>query len=63
MAKNTLLEGLPFVEVTVQFSGNAVLLPHVLVDSGSAATLFRTDAMLDIGIQLSLEAKIRHIQG
>jgi Aspartyl protease len=42
--------GLPFVEVTIQFRGQNLLLEKVLLDTGSAGTIFNADLVESIGV-------------
>ncbi|MFX3636037.1 MAG: retropepsin-like aspartic protease [Candidatus Pristimantibacillus sp.] len=42
--------GLPFVKITIVFRGKALELNRVLLDTGSASTLFNADLVGDIGI-------------
>ena len=42
--------GLPFVEVTIQFRGQNLLLEKVLLDTGSAGTIFNADLVENIGV-------------
>ena len=46
----TLSDNLPFTTVTVTYQGTTVDIPHVLVDTGSAATLLAADIVSAIGI-------------
>ena len=46
----TLRDNLPFTTVTVTYQGTTVDVPHVLVDTGSAATLLAADIVAAIGI-------------
>ena len=42
--------GLPFVSVTLTANGQSLTLNHILLDTGSAATVFRTDDLKPLGI-------------
>jgi hypothetical protein len=44
-------EGLPYVTVTLQYRGQQLDLANVLLDTGSAGTLFATDQVLAVGLQ------------
>ena len=37
--------GLPFVEVTICYRGKELHLKHVLIDTGSAGTIFNADVV------------------
>lgn len=42
--------GLPFVELEVTFRGNKLLLDNVLLDTGSAGTIFNANVVEKIGV-------------
>ncbi|MFF2482430.1 retropepsin-like aspartic protease [Paenibacillus sp. NPDC058071] len=42
--------GLPFVSVTIIFKGNELKMNKVLLDTGSASTLFNADLVREIGV-------------
>jgi hypothetical protein len=42
--------GLPFVSVTIVFRGKELTMDKVLLDTGSASTLFHADLVRDIGV-------------
>jgi hypothetical protein len=46
----TLKDNLPFVTVTVAYRGVSVTVPHVLIDTGSARTIFAFDIVSGIQI-------------
>lgn len=46
--------GLPFVEVTICYRGEELHLKRVLLDTGSAGTIFSADVVDAIGVKLSL---------
>jgi len=45
-----IVDELPFVEVTVSANNKSALLKDVLLDTGSAGSIFSADAMLDLGL-------------
>ena len=45
-----LIDGLAFVAVTLQANGQVLSLEHVLLDTSSAGTVFKTDALELMGI-------------
>jgi hypothetical protein len=55
--------GLPFVTVTVNFRGRNMILEKVLLDTGSARTFFRMDAMGAIGVYPESDDIVNCIQG
>ncbi|WP_171684607.1 hypothetical protein [Paenibacillus planticolens] len=44
--------GLPFVEVTICYRGEKLYLKHVLLDTGSAGTIFSADVVDAIGVKI-----------
>ncbi len=63
MTQLSIAYGLPFVTAILRANGNEISLPNVLIDTGSAASVFRTDDLLKIGVQPALEASIRFMSG
>jgi hypothetical protein len=55
--------GLPFVTVTVSYRGRAITLENVVLDTGSAGSVFQTDRMTEIDIFPELDDDIIQIQG
>jgi Aspartyl protease len=45
-----IVDGLPFVEVTISANNKSVVLKDVLLDTGSAGSIFSADSMLDLGL-------------
>jgi predicted aspartyl protease len=45
-----LIDGLPFISVTVSFRDQEITLSNVLVDTGSAGTIFKAELLRNIGI-------------
>lgn len=45
-----LIDGLAFVSVTLHANGGTLFLKRVLLDTGSAATLFKTDDLSQLGL-------------
>jgi len=55
--------GLPFVAVTVAYRGRAITLENVVLDTGSARSVFQTDRMAEIDIFPELDDDIIQVQG
>lgn len=55
--------GLPFVEVTVTFRGENLKLENVLIDTGSAGTIFNVNKLEDIGVKPEANDVTQRIQG
>ena len=58
-----LQDGLPFIEVTLNHHGQRLVLPHVLLDTGSAGSLFAADELLKINVCLEPYDLLRRIRG
>ena len=63
MASITIIGGLPFVSVTIRSDGRSMVLDKVLLDTGSAACAFRTEALEDISVTLELGDIIQEMVG
>lgn len=61
--KINLKYGLPFVSVAICYSGKELLLEHVLLDTGSAGTVFNADVVYDIGVQVEPSDHLNKIRG
>lgn len=58
------IEGrLPFVSATLRFDGRPMMLDQVLLDTGSAGSVFAADAVRDLGIEPAREDLVRRIRG
>lgn len=58
------LEGrLPYLEVTLRFSGKQIRLDRVLLDTGSAGSVFAADVVDALGIGPESTDRIRRILG
>lgn len=55
--------GLPFVEVTICYREKELQLKHVLLDTGSAGTVFNADVVDNIGIRVEPEDILNKIRG
>ena len=56
-------DGLPYVTVTLWYQGRSLALPNVLVDTGSAGTVFAADAVLAVGLQYEAHDEVYRIRG
>jgi hypothetical protein len=56
-------EGLPYVTVTLQYRGQPLDLANVLLDTGSAGTLFAADQVLTVGLQYEANDPVQRIRG
>lgn len=59
----TLRDNLPFVTVTLAYRGVAVTVPSVLIDTGSARTIFASDIVSGIQISPAPEDILYAIRG
>lgn len=58
-----IVHGLPFVSVEISANGRSVTLDNVVVDTGSASSIFSADKMLDLGLRPSIEDALLVIAG
>lgn len=57
-------DGLPLVKVSLEYKGNKINLENVLFDSGCANTIFDTDLLDEIGLDIDLiQGKVRRMYG
>lgn len=56
-------QGLGYVTVSLTYQGMSTTLDNILLDTGSAGSIFSVDKMLEIGVQLESQDAIRRIQG
>ncbi len=56
-------DGLPFVSVTISFQQQQMELKNVILDTGSAGTIFKYNAVKSIGIQQDTNDEIHRICG
>ncbi len=54
---------LPYVPVTVTFAGRQLTLDDVVLDTGSAGSVFSADELAQIGILPGFEDKIHRVRG
>lgn len=55
--------GLAYVEAAVTFRGRSLVLANVILDTGSAGTVFSADRLLEIGVGPEPHDPIRRIRG
>ncbi len=55
--------GLPFINVRIEHHGRTLELDNVLLDTGSAGTLFRVERLNTIGVVMEPHDLIRRIRG
>lgn len=56
-------DGLPYVTVTLLYRGQQLDLANMLLDTGSAGTLFAADQVLAVGLQYEADDPVQRIQG
>jgi predicted aspartyl protease len=61
--KIRLQDGLPYVTVTLDHRGQQLLLDNVLLDTGSAGTIFSADKVAALGVQYEPEDMVHRIRG
>lgn len=55
--------GLPFVTVVLEYGGRKLELDNVLLDTGSASTLFQVDRLTSLDLRMEPEDMIHRIRG
>lgn len=55
--------GLAFVAVTLTYKQQTTTLNRVLLDTGSAGTVFSADSLLSIGLQMEASDELKRIRG
>lgn len=63
MARITIIDDLPFVAVTVRANGKEVILNRVLLDTGSAASVFETDRLQEIDVRVDADDLVQFMLG
>ncbi|MEW5767527.1 MAG: retropepsin-like aspartic protease [bacterium] len=58
-----LRDGLPYITASIGYHGRQVQLQSVLLDTGSAGSIFSTDRLLDIGLQYEPDDLVHRIRG
>jgi len=56
-------QGLPFLAVTLTYGSQTVVIPDVLLDTGSAKSLFREDDVQEIGLLVDTSVPQRRFRG
>ena len=55
--------GLPFAQIAITHAGQRLTLERVLIDTGSAGTIFQTAVLQQIGIEYSPDDEMHRIRG
>ena len=58
-----LKHNLPFITAIISHNGNTIKIPDILIDTGSASTIFASDQLLALGITPSPEDVLHTIRG
>jgi len=61
--KVTLRYGLPYVKASLTFRSHQLTLENILLDTGSAGTIFSADKVAAAGIRMEPEDSIHRIRG
>ncbi|OEF97214.1 hypothetical protein BHF68_14840 [Desulfuribacillus alkaliarsenatis] len=54
---------LPFVQLRIWYRGHSLLMKNVLIDNGSASTIFKLDTVEEIGLIAEAEDTVGTISG
>ena len=57
------INGLPFISVTLRHDGHQLVLDNILLDTGSAGTIFSIDKLSDMNITPNKDDQIHRIRG
>lgn len=63
MSRIRIVGELPFVSAILHVNDRNLELPNVLIDTGSAGTVLRTDDLETIGVTLGPEDQLRYMRG
>ena len=63
MTRIRLQDGLPYVTMVLVYQDKQIELPSVLLDAGSAGTVFSADRVLSIGLHYEPEDTVQRIRG
>ena len=55
--------GLPYADITLSHHNQQVIVENVLMDTGSASTVFSVDKLLEIGLKLERDDVVHRIRG
>lgn len=58
-----LQDELPFVAITLTYRGQSIKFENVLLDTGSAGTIFSTDKLAPIGLWYETDDMVHRIRG
>ena len=61
--KITMQRGLPYVQVSLVYAGLHKTLDNVVLDTGSAGTIFSANSVLDMGLQCHFQDVVHRIRG
>lgn len=61
--KIQLENGLPYVTIALTYRGQQIMLEKVLLDTGSAGTVFSADKVLVVGLKLDAADFVHRIRG
>jgi hypothetical protein len=59
----TILYGLPFITASIRYNGRVLNLENVLLDTGSASSIFHVDRLMAIDLVMEPNDLIRRIRG
>ncbi len=61
--KLALKHDLPFTTANLSYRGRSLEIQHILIDTGSASSVFATDAVTELGIIPSPDDRLRFLRG
>lgn len=63
MSNISINHGLPFITVTLRANNQQLRVDNVLLDTGSAASVFKTDDLESIGVFVAATDRVRFMHG
>lgn len=61
--KIQLRQGLPFITVSITHQGQSIEIENVLIDTGSAGTVFSVERLFPINLEFGMDEKVTRIYG
>lgn len=56
-------DGLPYIAATITHKGQTLTLENVLIDTGSAGTIFSADKVVEVGLEYGADDVVHRIRG
>lgn len=63
MSKFVLINGLPYLTVSITHNQRTISIQNVVLDTGSATSIFKSDDLLSIGVKPESTDEIEQMRG